>query len=122
MTTKALLDALHAELLVDVGELAGSVDDLKKQLPSMLSEVREAAQGVKDASKRTLDDFQAMGHGLMTAVREQVAIERKTSVQAAEQASKVTRDALSQFSKFLWLLCGLGAVNTVALIAVLATK
>lgn len=122
MTTKALLDALHAELLVDVGELAGSVDDLKKQLPSMLSEVRDAAQGVKDASKRTLDDFQAMGHGLMTAVREQVSIERKASVQAAEQASKVTRDALSQFSKFLWLLCGLGAVNTVALIAVLATK
>jgi len=122
MTTKALLDALHAELLVDVGELSSSMGNLKEQLPSMLAEVREAAQGVRDASKRTLDDFQAMGHGLMTAVREQVSIERKESVQAAERASKVTRDALSQFTKFLWLLSGLGAVNTVALIAVLATK
>ncbi len=120
MTTNALLDALHAELLVDVGELTGSMNTLKEQLPAMLQDVRDAAQGVKDSSRETLEDFQAMGHGLMAAVRDQVAAERQVSVKAAEQSSQVMRESLAQFSKFLWLLSGLAGVNTVILIAVIA--
>lgn len=116
---KALLDALHAELLVDVQRLAGEVHELQVQLPAITADIASSAEGVKVAARTAMTDFEAMGHGLMRAIRRQVDEERSASVTANAKSAQATKSALDQFTKYFWLLCGLTGMNTLLALAVL---
>ena len=119
---KSLIDAFHAELLVEVQQLSAGIADLKSQVPSITADIQGSAEGVKSAAKQTLTDFEAMGLALMNVMRRHVAEEREAAGRANAEAAKHTKSALEGFTKYLWLLLGVSAVNTLLLAAILISK
>jgi hypothetical protein len=114
--SKTLLDALHAELLTDVQRLAAEVHDVQLKLPAIVADIRASADAVKVAADKNLSDFEAMGHGLVKVMRQEVTAQRAASLKANDQAANATKGALGQFTKYFWLLIGLLGVNSVLLI------
>jgi hypothetical protein len=119
---KALIEAVHAELLIDIQHLADEVHKLQLQLPAITADINGSAEGVKVAAGKALADFEAMGHGLVQVVRRQVEEERVASAKANAEAARATKSALEQFTKYFWLLCGLTCVNTLLVAAILLSR
>lgn len=108
---RSALDALHAELLVDVQTLVGAVATLKTELPAKLADIEASAEAVKASAKAATEEFQAMGHALVGVMRREIEAEREASALASRNAASTTKKALEQFTKNFWLLSGLTAAN-----------
>lgn len=122
MSSNALQGALHAELLVEIGEIAQSVSALKESLAPALREITQSADHARVASDSTLAEFNSMGHGLMKAIRDQLAQERTASASTARAATEAARKAQAKTGIALGLLAGLGLLNAAMLVAVLVMR
>lgn len=116
---QSVLDAFHAELLIGVVDLKTTVDELRVSLPEAKTELSAAADRVVAAGTKACSDFEAMGHGLMAAVRKEVSEERQASLAASHANALATKRLLEDFAKFFWLLTGLNIFATLILVAVL---
>lgn len=119
---RAILDALHAELLVDVQAATAEVAKLRTELPAILADIHGAAEALSGAAKTTTSDFEAMGHALVGVIRRHSVEEREAAALANLQSAKATKSALDQFTKNFWLLSGLTAVNALLLVTILALQ
>ena len=116
----AMLDALHAELLVDVQELARNVEALKKDVPKLAADVLVSAEAVKAAASKSVADFQAMGQALLNVMNKNTDSERGAAIEANKKSAGATKVALEGFTKYFWLIAAIGGANLLLLVALLA--
>ncbi|WP_076999133.1 hypothetical protein [Variovorax sp. KK3] len=116
---KSLVDAFHAELLVEVQELSANVEALKAQVPAITADIQASADGVRSSAKQTLTDFEAMGLALTNVLRRRVADEHAEAARVHAEISQHTERALQGLTRHLWLLIGLAGANVLLLAAIL---
>ncbi|MDP9897345.1 hypothetical protein J2W32_006498 [Variovorax boronicumulans] len=119
---RSALDALHAELLIDVQALAQNVEGFKGSIPKAVADIEGAAASVASATKSATSDFESMGHALIAILRRNISEERTAAIKANHESAMKTKHELEQFTKNFWLLTGLTAVNCLMLLALLLIK
>lgn len=119
---RTALDALHAELLIDVQLLTQNVEGFKESIPKAVADLEGAADGVKAAAKSATTDFEAIGHALISVLRRNVEEERVAAAKANHESAMTTKRALEQFTKNFWLLTGLTAVNCLMSLALIVFR
>ncbi|PZQ76174.1 MAG: hypothetical protein DI563_07695 [Variovorax paradoxus] len=123
--SRTAVEALHTELLVEVQELARTVYGFSESIPKAVGDLKAAAEGVAGAGQQATRDFEAMAEGLLKVLKAKIAEDRADSLQASITAAEVTKKALSNFTKYFWLLIGVAGgslVLNLVLVGVLLLK
>ena len=105
-----MVDVVHAELLTDVQKLRVEVKKFSDEIPALYKSVKDDIEESSAKVKETFKDFDSMGKALALHINKTKS-EGVTELQkATEKNADFITKSLEPYTKYFWLLIGLGVV------------
>lgn len=114
-----IVDAVHAELLTDLQKLRSDVQKFSDEIPTLYKSVQKDIEESSAKVQATFKDFHSMGEAVALHINKSRK-EGMTEIQAVnKQNTDFITKSLEPYTKYFWLLIGVGAVNIVLLLFII---